>query len=78
MERELLPVPYFHLVFSVPHALVPLIWQIQAGAPPVFCPLTVPHSLLLIVVGDRRPGLVRVEAFHLFDFAERKFSSDQR
>lgn len=26
-ERELLPVGYFHLVFSVPHALVPLIWQ---------------------------------------------------
>jgi hypothetical protein len=26
-ERELLPVSYFHLVFSVPHALVPLIWQ---------------------------------------------------
>lgn len=26
-ERELLPVDYFHLVFSVPHALVPLMWQ---------------------------------------------------
>ena len=26
-RRELLPVSYFHLVFSVPHALVPLIWQ---------------------------------------------------
>jgi predicted Zn-ribbon and HTH transcriptional regulator len=26
-ERELLPVDYYHLVFSVPHALVPLIWQ---------------------------------------------------
>ena len=26
-EREVLPVNYFHLVFSVPHALVPLIWQ---------------------------------------------------
>jgi len=26
-EQELLPVGYFHLVFSVPHALVPLIWQ---------------------------------------------------
>jgi len=26
-EQELLPVNYFHLVFSVPHALVPLIWQ---------------------------------------------------
>ena len=26
-ERELLPVSYFHLVFSVPHALVPLMWQ---------------------------------------------------
>lgn len=26
-ERELLPVGYFHLVFSVPPALVPLIWQ---------------------------------------------------
>lgn len=26
-QRELLPVCYFHLVFSVPHALVPLIWQ---------------------------------------------------
>ncbi len=26
-ERELLPVGYFHLVFSVPHALVPLMWQ---------------------------------------------------
>jgi hypothetical protein len=26
-ERELLPVSYFHLVFSVPHTLVPLIWQ---------------------------------------------------
>jgi hypothetical protein len=26
-ERELLPVCYFHLVFSVPHSLVPLIWQ---------------------------------------------------
>ena len=26
-RRELLPVGYFHLVFSVPHALVPLIWQ---------------------------------------------------
>jgi hypothetical protein len=28
-ERELLPVGYFHLVFSVPHDLVPLIWQNQ-------------------------------------------------
>jgi hypothetical protein len=26
-RRELLPVGYYHLVFSVPHALVPLIWQ---------------------------------------------------
>src|SRR5579885_3012672 len=26
-RRELLPVCYFHVVFSVPHALVPLIWQ---------------------------------------------------
>jgi hypothetical protein len=26
-RRELLPVCYFHMVFSVPHALVPLIWQ---------------------------------------------------
>ncbi|HEY9139917.1 MAG TPA: IS91 family transposase [Bryobacteraceae bacterium] len=26
-EQELLPVSYFHLVFSVPHTLVPLIWQ---------------------------------------------------
>ena len=28
-EQELLPVGYFHLVFSVPHALVPLVWQNQ-------------------------------------------------
>ena len=26
-QRELLPVNYFHLVFSVPHLLVPLMWQ---------------------------------------------------
>jgi predicted Zn-ribbon and HTH transcriptional regulator len=26
-ERELLPVAYYHVVFSVPHVLVPLIWQ---------------------------------------------------
>jgi hypothetical protein len=26
-QRELLPVDYYHLVFSVPHALVPLMWQ---------------------------------------------------
>jgi predicted Zn-ribbon and HTH transcriptional regulator len=26
-QQELLPVNYYHLVFSVPHALVPLIWQ---------------------------------------------------
>jgi hypothetical protein len=26
-QRELLPVGYYHLVFSIPHALVPLIWQ---------------------------------------------------
>ena len=26
-QRELLPVDYYHLVFSAPHALVPLIWQ---------------------------------------------------
>jgi hypothetical protein len=26
-QRELLPVDYYHLVFSVPHALAPLIWQ---------------------------------------------------
>ena len=26
-QRELLPVDYYHLVFSVPHALVPLVWQ---------------------------------------------------
>jgi len=25
--QELLPVPYYHVVFSVPHALVPLMWQ---------------------------------------------------
>src|SRR5438270_13108692 len=28
-QQELLPVNYYHLVFSVPHALVPLIWQNQ-------------------------------------------------
>jgi hypothetical protein len=26
-QQELLPVNYYHLVFSVPHTLVPLIWQ---------------------------------------------------
>lgn len=26
-QRELLPADYYHLVFSVPHALVPLMWQ---------------------------------------------------
>src|SRR5215467_13449182 len=26
-QQELLPAGYFHLVFSVPHTLVPLIWQ---------------------------------------------------
>src|ERR1700726_848676 len=26
-QQELLPADYYHLVFSVPHALVPLIWQ---------------------------------------------------
>ena len=26
-QQELLPVNYYHVVFSVPHALVPLIWQ---------------------------------------------------
>jgi len=26
-QQELLPVSYYHLVFSVPHVLVPLIWQ---------------------------------------------------
>jgi predicted Zn-ribbon and HTH transcriptional regulator len=26
-EQELLPVGYYHVVFSVPHSLVPLIWQ---------------------------------------------------
>jgi hypothetical protein len=26
-QHELLPVSYYHLVFSVPHALVPLMWQ---------------------------------------------------
>jgi predicted Zn-ribbon and HTH transcriptional regulator len=26
-QQELLPVDYYHLVFSVPHALVPLMWQ---------------------------------------------------
>jgi len=26
-QQELLPVGYYHLVFSVPHALAPLIWQ---------------------------------------------------
>ena len=26
-QQELLPVGYYHLVFSVPHVLVPLIWQ---------------------------------------------------
>src|SRR5882762_3178874 len=26
-RRELLPVCYFHMVFSVPHVLTPLIWQ---------------------------------------------------
>jgi hypothetical protein len=28
-QQELLPVNYYHLVFSVPHALAPLIWQNQ-------------------------------------------------
>lgn len=28
-QQELLPVNYYHLVFSVPHVLVPLIWQNQ-------------------------------------------------
>jgi len=26
-QQELLPVGYYHLVFSVPHVLVPLMWQ---------------------------------------------------
>jgi len=26
-QRELLPVGYYHLVFSLPHSLVPLVWQ---------------------------------------------------
>src|SRR5437868_11692272 len=26
-QQELLPVGYYHLVFSVPHALAPLMWQ---------------------------------------------------
>jgi hypothetical protein len=26
-QKELLPIGYYHLVFSVPHALVPLMWQ---------------------------------------------------
>ena len=26
-QQELLPVAYYHLVFSVPHRLVPLLWQ---------------------------------------------------
>lgn len=26
-QQELLPVDYYHLVFSVPHRLVPMIWQ---------------------------------------------------
>jgi hypothetical protein len=26
-QRELLPVEYYHLVFSIPHTLVPLVWQ---------------------------------------------------
>jgi hypothetical protein len=26
-QQELLPADYYHLVFSVPHALVPLLWQ---------------------------------------------------
>src|SRR5450755_2622969 len=26
-QQELLPVTYYHVVFSVPHRLVPLIWQ---------------------------------------------------
>ena len=26
-QQELLPVDYYHLVFSVPHTLVPLVWQ---------------------------------------------------
>ena len=28
-QQELLPASYFHLVFSLPHALVPLMWQNQ-------------------------------------------------
>src|ERR1700675_644153 len=30
-QQELLPAVYHHLVFSVPHALVPLMWQNQRG-----------------------------------------------
>jgi hypothetical protein len=30
-QQELLPVGYFHLVFSDPHELVPLMWQKQAA-----------------------------------------------
>jgi len=26
-QQELLPVSYYHLVFSLPHGLVPLMWQ---------------------------------------------------
>jgi Putative transposase/Transposase zinc-binding domain len=26
-QEELLPVPYYHVVFSVPHRLIPLMWQ---------------------------------------------------
>ena len=28
-QQELLPVHYFHLVFSVPHLLVPLMWHLS-------------------------------------------------
>jgi hypothetical protein len=28
-QQELLPIPYYHLVFSLPHRLVPVVWQNQ-------------------------------------------------
>jgi predicted Zn-ribbon and HTH transcriptional regulator len=54
-KQELLPVVYFHLVFSVPHVLVPLVWQ---NKKPLFALLfDASAATLLEVAADPRRRL---------------------
>ncbi len=55
-QQELLPVGYFHIVFSIPHRLVPLIWQNKKLLLSLFFQTTA-ATLMEVASDNKRRGM---------------------